>query len=47
MFSILHDINEKYSTFLMELIKSLIDSTIHEPIKFKTSQRTLMFSIAL
>lgn len=46
-FSVQHDVNEKYSIFLAELIKSLIDGTIKEPINVQTSQRTMMFQLAL
>jgi|SRR5579872_4471527 len=46
-FSVPHGINEKYSLFLAAFIKSLIDCTIKEPIKIQTSQRTIIFQLAL
>lgn len=46
-FSVPHGINAKYSLFLAEFIKSLIDCTIKEPVKIQTSQRTMIFQVAL
>ncbi len=46
-FSVPHGINEKYSLFLAEFIKSLIDCTIKEPVKIQTSQRTMIFQLTL
>ncbi|MGH2612726.1 MAG: hypothetical protein ACRDFB_06710 [Rhabdochlamydiaceae bacterium] len=45
MFSIQHDINEKYSVFMKELITSFLESAINEPVKVQSTSRAVMFSI--
>lgn len=46
-FSILHDINEKYSLFMKEFVKSFCETILHEPVKIQTTQRTITFSFSV
>lgn len=46
-FSILHDINEKYSIFMKEFVKSFCETILHEPVKIQTTQRTITFSFSV
>ena len=43
-FSISHDINEKYSAFECEFVRSFAETILHEPVKMEATARTLSFS---
>ncbi len=46
-FSAHHDINEKYSDFECEFVRSFAEAILHEPVKIESSPRTIAFSFAI
>ncbi len=46
-FSVHHDINEKYSAFECEFVRSFAESMLHEPVKTESTPRTITFSFAI
>jgi len=46
-FSILHDLNEKYSIFVKAFVKSFCETMFNEPAKIQTTARTIMFSFSI
>lgn len=45
-YSIQHDINEKYSVFMKEFVKSFCETMLREPVKIQTTQRMITFSFS-
>ncbi|MDE1862262.1 MAG: hypothetical protein KGI33_05050 [Thaumarchaeota archaeon] len=46
-FSARHDINEKYSSFEREFVRSFAEAILHEPVRIESSARTIAFSFAI
>lgn len=46
-FSVHHDINEKYSAFECEFVRSFAETMLHEPVKIESTPRTITFSFAI
>lgn len=46
-FSVYHDINEKYSAFECEFVRSFAETMLHEPVKIESTPRTITFSFAI
>lgn len=46
-FSVHHDINEKYSAFECEFVRSFAETVLHEPVKIESTPRTIIFSFAI
>ncbi|HET7337095.1 MAG TPA: hypothetical protein VFJ23_04305 [Candidatus Nitrosotalea sp.] len=46
-FSVHHDINEKYSAFECEFVRSFAETILHEPVKIESTPRTIVFSFAV
>ena len=46
-FSVRHDINEKYSAFECEFVRSFAETLLHEPVKIESTPRTITFSFAI
>jgi hypothetical protein len=46
-FSIRHDVNEKYSAFECEFVRSFAETMLHEPIKIESTPRTITLSFVI
>ncbi|MEO9308477.1 MAG: hypothetical protein ABI342_09245 [Nitrososphaera sp.] len=45
-YSVQHDINEKYSVFMKEFVKSFCETILRVPVKIQATQRMITFSFS-